>query len=154
MKVAFRLAKTSGPIGRVIGWLTGKYCHVEMVFGSLDDANIPEQIFVWISADWEGIRATMDITGNPDKWDFVDLAGTYHKGYTCYRWCRSQIGVKYDFLGLFSFILGWLGVREDPRLFYCPEFCAKALVVAGVIEPVMGKISPTRLYNILIKRIG
>jgi len=67
------------------------------------------------------------------------------------RFCESELGCSYDWLGLFmSQVLG-LG-RSDPHKWFCSELCAAALsqVIPSWPKVPACKVSPGRLYLMLL----
>ena len=112
MRLAFRKITGWNPVRHLIGWVTkGKYCHVEGVFSD----------GVWVGAVEKGLRFTKDISGNPDKWDFVLLDMNEKTEDFLRVLCEIHRGTKYDFAGLFSYI-GFGLIRQDPSKAYCSEF--------------------------------
>jgi len=111
MKIAFRKGDNlpwHDIVGKVIMLFTKKYRHVEFVFS--DDT--------WFGAVAGGSRFTDDISGNPDKWDYIKI-NEIHEAKIRYT-CEIIEGRKYDWAGLLSFASFGL-IKQDPRAFYCSE---------------------------------
>jgi len=137
MLVAFRKAKTSwNPISKIIGWLTGPYCHVEFVFDKVKP-------WTWFGAVLSGLRFTTGISGNPKKWDFVKI-DVDQKDVR--KRCRALEGSKYDVWGVLSYILP---VKQDPRMYYCSEVVYDILVGVGRLRGGEKKVHPSKLYKLL-----
>lgn len=136
ISIAFRKVKSTwNPISRLIG-LTGPYCHCEFVF--------PTKPRTWFGAVLSGLRFTQDITGNPKKWEFVEVDWDEEM---VWKLCEMYEGRNYDILGLFSFALPF--VKQDPRRFYCSEIIYKVGVMLGKLEPGETKVHPSKLYILL-----
>jgi len=137
--VAFRKAKTSwSPISKFISlWTRGPYCHCEFVF----DLTRPR---TWFGAILSGLRFTQEITGNPKKWDFVDINVNQKRIYAL---CLTYEGKKYDIWGILSYVLPF--VKQDPRMFYCSEVIYDILADVGYLKPGIKKVDPNKLYRLL-----
>ena len=118
----------------LISW--GPYCHCEFVFTHTKPRT-------WFGAVLSGLRFTQDITGNPKKWDFVEVDIDEGKVYAL---CSEYEGKKYDIWGVLSYILP---VKQDPRMFYCSEVIYSILVDVGHLKPNIKRVHPNRLYQLL-----
>jgi len=114
MKFAFRKINGWNPIRHIIGWVTGgKYCHVEGVFSD----------GTWVGVTTGGVRFARpgEISGNPAKWDFVEVHITTYKEGILRTMCEIHRGTKYDFAGIASYITFGV-IKQDPSKPYCSEF--------------------------------
>lgn len=122
---------------RAVAWWTdGLYSHCELVF-----EDEPSQFSLCYSSSNRdgGVRfKVIDITTG--HWDVVDLAA-YDESFA-WQWFISHHGQRYDFAGLFGFVLPWR--THDPRRWFCSEACAAAL---GLPEP--HRLSPNGLANLI-----
>lgn len=112
---------------KLIRWYTkSKYSHCEIVIDGI----------AYTADAWAGEVVVRPVaTFNPDNWDVVDIAAPVDVG-----WLNQQLGKKYDWLGIFGFLL-WN--TEDPSRWYCSELCAAALGYTG------RDISPERLWRMV-----
>lgn len=117
MQLAFYKARRGGWKGlfdRAVRWWTsGPYSHVELV---LADGTC------WSSSNRDGGVRAKWINLTPRHWDILPVAGDERAALAFFE---QHQGAKYDFLGLFGFILR--PYRGDTRRWFCSEICAVAL---------------------------
>lgn len=136
IQIAFR-KNSWNPISRLIMLLSwGPYCHCEFVF--------PTKPRTWFGAVLSGLRFTQDITGNPKKWDFVDI--DWDEKIT-WELCKAREGRRYDFPGILSFVFPF--IKQDPRWDWCSETIYDAGVEQGKLEPNIKRVHPNKLYELL-----
>ena len=114
-------------------WTNSRYSHCEIVIGGMS-----------YSADaWTNIVRCIPASRlNFDNWERVVVTGDVE---SVQKLVAVQLGKKYDWLGIFGFLLPW-GNVEDPKRWYCSELCAAALGISK--RP----ISPGELYEQLLQR--
>ena len=94
-----------------------------------------------------------DVSGNPDKWDIYLIRHiTPAEESVIAGWCASQIGSKYDWLGILQytniFRKNKTGAKDK---WYCSEFCQVGLSQA--IGRLVGRSvrNPGGLYRLLVE---
>jgi len=149
VKIAFYKEK-AGWIDRVIRWWTkSPYSHVEMV--------MPDN-YTWmgISPFLTGqVDKRTKTDFDPEKWDFVSLEINELQHEIIQDFFTETKGCKYDWIGmLLSQCLPFHIKRKNK--WYCSEWIAYALRIAGVIDWKIIKIydqadlSPGKLYSIIM----
>lgn len=137
MRLAFRF-----DIGRdfryVIARVTGAPVHVAVLFG--EDA---------YEAQFGGVmhRSTALLLSR-GEWQTVTVP--YCDENAARAFCQSQVGSKYDFLGvLVTWWVGYVGKRWNPKQWFCSEFAAAALAYAGLplSRDRVSWYTPRRLWN-------
>jgi hypothetical protein len=143
LKVAFY--KASGNFSdKIIRLVTrSKYSHCELL---LPDGRM------FSSDGWDNGKVRYTYKYNINNWDFVDIDITDGELLTLISWCNHKIGLKYDWLGVFRFIIPFL--KQDPERWFCSEICAAALRFINKINISIKpyKLSPKNLYNILTNK--
>lgn len=129
--VAYRKNAPKGKV-RIIGrlirfWsrkrdrIKTKYSHTELIF--------PEDGISFSSSGYDdGVRFKHIKYSHREWWDFVDVPwiDTKKKIQSVRDWCTSQVGKKYDYRGVFGWIiLPFRRQRDD--CWWCSEICANAI---------------------------
>lgn len=110
-----------------------KYSHCELLFS--------DGVSISSSSRDGGVRAkTIDFSDG--KWDIVRLFWFAKDEGEVRKWAEAQIGRKYDWSGIFGFIIK--PVHENDQRMFCSEFCALAL---GFSPELAAKMSPGALYS-------
>lgn len=146
MEVIFYKAKYGKLFDKLIAfWTRGEYSHCEIRFS--DGNNF--------SADsWENEVRFKKFTPSSKKWDTLKIPDYIANEELCRKFCETQVGKKYDWLGIFLSQLIPLNIH-DKNKFFCSEIDAKALSEAGIVfEISFNKIHPNKLYKILKKIKG
>jgi hypothetical protein len=94
-------------------WLRGRFSHVELV---LDDGTC------WSSSPRDGGVRAAHIDLDPARWTLVPVAGDEARALALFT---RHDGARYDWLGVFGFVLRPLG--GDGGRWFCSEICAAAL---------------------------
>ena len=103
-----------------IGWVTsGKYCHVEVIF--------PDGL--WYGAVGKGLRFTDKISGNPEKWEFVEIEMTGAQATYYRQLCEIDRGTEYDHNGVMSYVLP---ITQSGDKDYCSETHREKLGNTGI----------------------
>jgi hypothetical protein len=140
MKLAFYKGK-AGLFDRLIRWWTkSPYSHVELLF---DDGQM-------IAArDSTGVTIIQVASLDLNEWDVVRFDLSIDRMLAIHVWCITEIGCKYDWLGLFySQVLRI--PRSHPRKWFCSEFCVAALQRAELLRDVVPcTVSPGKLHDLL-----
>jgi hypothetical protein len=102
-----------------------RYSHIEV---SIDG------IF-WSSSARDGGVRPRRLQPNPASWDFVHVARTPEEVNQARRVFLTNRGAKYDWLGVFRFLLPFL--KPSSSRWFCSEIAAEAL---GLSDP--HKLSP------------
>lgn len=122
-------------------WTRSPYNHCEVVFSGL----------TMISAiEGRGVRLIHLLDALPAaQWDVVEVPMSVEQENAAYAWSLTEIGAKYDWLGILLCQVFKFG-REHPRRWFCSEFCAAILLHAGLLlaQPPY-KYSPGTLYKTL-----
>lgn len=110
-------------------WTNSRYSHCELIIGDMA-----------YSADaWTNCVRAIPASGfNPNSWEKIPVTGDTAKVIS---FVSSQLGKKYDWLGILGFIVPWKSGDKDK--WYCSEICAAALGIGK--RP----ISPQELYEVL-----
>jgi len=135
MQVLFYKARGT-VLDRLIRWWTGgPYSHVELVLAEQEDGRL-----LCASAHPQdgGIRFQL-ITPDPQAWDAIPVEGN---AATAQAWFENHRGAKYDWFGVFGFVLR--PARQDAQRWFCSEAIAAAL---GFTDP--WRFDPATLYAVL-----
>lgn len=130
-------------VDKLIRWWTKSlYSHCEIYFpdGKAYSAD------AWDSHS--GVRYK-EFIPNPESWDFVNLELDESKLLQLREFCNYRVGAKYDWLGLFGFVIPF--IKQDSKRWFCSEVCGAALKYVGKI-PVLtqtSKLTPQGLYEVL-----
>jgi len=123
MIMCFRKAKTVPwwflPSHIIVKITGGIYCHVE---GKFPDG-------LWFGAVGNGLRFTKDISGNPDKWDFVEIEMPPEKENFLRQLCEIHRGTKYDYARTLSYVLP---IKQNPSKYNCEEYWRDILGRTGI----------------------
>jgi hypothetical protein len=137
MKVAFYKDRTHFLDAAISWWTKGSYSHLELVFDQ-DGKTICAS-----SSPRDGGVRTKEIELDPEHWDIIELKG-YDESAAA-EWFVNHDGAKYDFAGLFGFVLSPL--PEDRSKYFCSEAVAYALGYKDA-----WRFSPNSLYAVLSRR--
>lgn len=136
MKLAFYKAAAGGVVDRLIDTFSGRdgYSHVELVFSN--------GAFFSSSSRDGGTRFKF-IRPDPASWDLVDVPMDDVAESLVRRFCNEQAGKKYDWLGVFGFVLP---TRPEQGHWFCSEVCLAALQQCGFLAGCRPwKVSPNTL---------
>ena len=103
----------------------------------------------------EGVRfapASEVLGKHPERWDYIEVEVDEARLEIAVEQARQLVGAKYDFAGIFGFLLP-LPVQDGQR-WYCSEICDWFKVLAGVYPKRYKRISPRRAACVLAKRWG
>jgi len=103
----------------------------------------------------EGVRfapASEVLGKHPERWDYIEVEVDEERLEIAVEQARQLIGAKYDFAGIFGFLLP-LPVQDGQR-WYCSEVCDWFKVLVGVYPKRYKRISPRRAACVLAKRWG
>lgn len=124
-----------GP-GGVFDWLIRKwtrspYCHCCAVFTFDEGKQVLYEAQNNVGVVSREVVADIDL--RPSQWDHIDIPVSPDSRQKVMEWCASEVGCKYDWLGLF-----WSQVlfipREHPDKWFCSEFAAAALEQLGMLK--------------------
>lgn len=138
LKVAFYIGKGKFSDEVIRWWTKSRYSHVELILDGL-----------LFSADaWEN-RVRFTNSYNPLNWEIIDLGGLTDKQFSdISNFCNSQLGKKYDWLGVFGFVFPF--IKQNSKKWFCSEICGAGLKLVGKV-PVTTKTSklpPQGLYDL------
>lgn len=145
MNTTVALYKAEGNISdKIIRlWTRSVYSHCELIVDGKWYSSSPR--------DGE-VRSKL-IQPKPVHWDFVEIEASKEKVAKMVSFLNSQIGKKYDWLGIFLSQALPLEI-QDPNRWFCSEICSRALMDAGILEcdkPAQW-FSPERLYEKILEK--
>jgi hypothetical protein len=141
VEIMFYVAKEGKLSDRAIAWWTGgDFSHVELRFYT------PDGELCFSASPREGRVRFKEIVPKPGHWVTYRLALSQMQVGNLYNFCCQQKGKKYDWLGIFGFVIG--KKCENPKRWYCSEVCGRALTYAGWAH-LPRKISPVQLEKIV-----
>jgi len=123
----------------IAAWTHGPFSHVELRFS--------DGMCFSSSFRDKGVRfKNIDI--KPERWEILQLNIRDEQEQLLREWASKHIGKKYDFLGIFGFVIGTR--IQNKKKWYCSEVCAATLKSC---MPVYGyishKVSPNKLAKLL-----
>jgi hypothetical protein len=138
VRVTFRFVRPNSFFGRVIAWrLCEPYSHAVVIIGNTAySSTFPKVVALPASHRTVAMPPRKGVDMSLDVDD--DVARLLED------WCKSQLGLFYDFLSIFGWALFNRRV-ENHNTSYCYEFCHEALVRAGLLTPTEDMISAERL---------
>jgi hypothetical protein len=86
-----------------------------------------------------------EVDHDPKDWILIDLPFDEDQERIIREWCENELGCKYDWKGIYSFILPF--IREDPMRWFCSEICTAAIQIYMDLKLVPYKTPPRTLYN-------
>lgn len=138
--IKLKFSASDGVVSRVVRWFTwSKWSHVEAI---ISDGTI-------ISAD-STKNSVVNIENKPVKYSrVVYISVTKDQRNKFEAFLRQQLGYKYDFYGIISFI-----IRRDieaRKRWFCSELIVAALAAAGIIKPlyIPGRWTPDDVWKAL-----
>lgn len=135
MKLAFYLAKYGNYTDKIISyWTLGKYSHVEIVFSNKE----------WFSSSTRDGGTRFKKIGHSDRWDYIQIPCDFHTEKQIYRWCETQVGKQYDWIGAFRIGFGISGNNDQ---WYCSEICSNALMRENLICFKSDQMSPNKMFK-------
>lgn len=137
MKVAFYKDRTQFLDSLIAWWTRGPYSHIELVF-ERDGKTLCAS-----SSPRDGGVRIKEIELDPNRWDVIEIQG--YDEQKAIKWFSSRVGAKYDFVGLFGFVVSPL--PEDRLKYFCSEAIAYALGYADG-----WRFSPNSLYAVLSRQ--
>ena len=139
-RIVFRFLRPSSLVGRLIAWRLGEpWSHVCVLF---DDCAYSAQLplvamLPLISPDVSvPPRTGTDIHIDVDDADYQKMQ----------LWCQQEVGMTYDILSIFGWILGWK-VLQSKTNSYCFEFCRRLLVHMNWLKDSDDLIKGNRLIE-------
>lgn len=132
---------TSGFKSKFNGEWKKSYSHTEIVFS--------DGVMISCSPREGDVRAKKHIKSDA-HWDYLDLSGLDEE--TARAFADTQVGKKYDWLGVAGFVIG---VRENEKRWFCSELSTRVLQIGGCIklgDITPARVSPNRLYKLLKRR--
>lgn len=142
----FRVAFYRGPgsvVHKIIKWWTGSsYSHVELV--------LPDDARVGIRPWKEGVvKCWKEVEDDLEHWDFVAIPATSDQFAKINEFFEDTHGQPYDWFGVLASHLTPFRLKHVGR-WYCSEWVARALHVAGIEEiPHHHERNPGLLYRFL-----
>jgi hypothetical protein len=127
-------------IDKLIRWWTmSPYSHCELLF--------PDGTMFSADAWSGGVRYRTEF--KPSNWDYVYLPMADDLVAQLRTWCDEHNGLKYDWLGIFGFVLPVF--KGSKKRWFCSEICCAGLQEVGVISEDVeaGKQAPHDLYVLL-----
>jgi hypothetical protein len=136
MQVIFYVAKYgTWQDGIVAHWTRGPYSHCELLFSDG---------MAFSSSPRDGGTRFKQIEFKPHHWDLYPLSVDGEKEAAIRLWCEGQLGKKYDWLGIFGFVVKNSAI-QDPKKWYCSEICANVLNLFKVTHFPSIEITPNKL---------
>lgn len=159
IRLAFYKAEKGTVWSKLIAmWTQGPYSHVEAVFYTIPATTTevpvlqhdPDGVLCFSSAENDGGTRFKALTMMDGKWDYVDV-NDIDEGQA-YKFCKTQLGKKYDWDGIVGFVLSFKSANPDEV--FCSEVCTKILQNQGkFLDLVASKTSPNALYKRLLKGV-
>lgn len=118
-------------------WMLGPYSHCELVLEQVDSTATCAS-----ASPRDGGVCIREITFKPDAWDFVTVELSLDELLFAKDWLNKHKGKKYDFFGLFGFILRRIKDKQDS--FFCSEAIAAMLQIEAP-----WRLDPNALYYVL-----
>lgn len=121
-------------------WTYSDYSHVEFVFSSGE----------WIGSSPRdgGVRSTF-IEPVPGHWKFVWVPISEQQEVALKEWCLSQVGKKYDWVGIILSQIFYFHVQE-PKKWFCSELCTAGLQRHGFLKGIYpADVHPGKLFSLL-----
>ena len=138
MNFAFYIARYGNWQDKTISYCTrGPFSHVEVVFSNGD---------YFSSSIRDGGTRFKRIEYSED-WRMVSFKPACPES-EIYDWCNTQLGLKYDTLGVIGLSMG-LNLTNKRRKWYCSELCSFIAKTFGEIK-TRTNISPNKFYSILL----
>ena len=126
-------------------WTWSKYSHVELRFNTVPPTDSDDHALCFSSSGRDGGTRFKYIDLTDGRWDRWRVEKPAVEA-AIFQWCLGKTGKKYDFLGIFGFIIG--KQLQDPEKWYCSEICAAALRRHDVLD-FPQKISPGGLAEFM-----
>lgn len=118
-------------------WTRSPYSHTEIIIDGRWYSSSPR----------DGRVRGRVIVPTPGHWDFAEVTMTESDTQKVLSFLRSQIGKRYDWLGIFLSQIVPLGI-QNPTRWFCSELCSAALKKGGMrLEKHPQWYSPGRLYE-------
>ena len=144
MEIIFYRAKCGYWKDKAISWWTwGPYSHSEIRFNNGQCIS---------SSPREGQVRFKDINIIPEHWNIINLP--FEETPELKAFCDSQIGKKYDWLGILGFAMFKeydAGINHHNQ-WYCSEICAEILRLLGWVD-IPYKVSPNKLFKLVMTKI-
>lgn len=140
IKIAFYKAEGNLVDKLIRVWTRSKYSHCELL---LPDGRM------FSSDGWDNGKVRYTSNYNLDNWDFLTLDIKECELNTLISWCDHKVNLKYDWLGVFRFIIPF--IKQDPERWFCSELICSGLKFIGRINSTINsyRVSPKDLYNLL-----
>ena len=138
VEVTFRFVEPNSWVGRLITWrLKEPWSHVVIL---VDDVVYSSQIPFVSMLPTDHKTVAMPPRNGLD----VVISVSEEEAASIRQWCESQVGTWYDLASILGWILGanWL---QSSKRSYCFEYCRKAAVHVGWLEPARELIKGNRL---------
>jgi uncharacterized protein YycO len=142
MKLIFQRRPHSLFERAICWWTGGPYFHVAMVFH--------DNILIESLAGF-GVRMAVVENIDPARWTTVEVPTTVEEEAIIQKWAVSEVGCKYDWLGIF--MAQFLGIpRASRNKWFCSELVMDALHQIGRWLPYKPcTVSPNKLYKLVTK---
>jgi hypothetical protein len=124
----------------VCWWTRGKYSHVEAIY---EGPNSNEEYLCASSSGVDGGVRFKWMKLPADTWDIVDISFDH---LDTKNWFTLHKGDKYDFLGLFGFVLR-RGIQNKNKWF-CSEAVAESLEMID-----SWRFDPNTLYSVIMSNV-
>lgn len=119
-------------------WTKSPYFHTELFFSNgVSFSAQPLQKTKFHSTDY-----------NNKDWDFINIPMSKEQEEILYKWCISESGCNYDYVGIFFCqILNWS--FENPWWWFCSEICLAGIQKIYPMNKNPYEFSPGKLYELL-----
>jgi len=130
-------------------WTKGPYSHVELIW--YDDDKNELRTFSAVPTVRKVREANGEDVLKEGEWDAITFDITEDEWYTFVKYKNLLLGERYDWLGIFGFILPF---KDRTKEWFCSEITSNYLKIIGAesfwfLEP--SKISPNKLYSLALK---
>ena len=147
IKIAFYKAKGNWVDKLIRLWTRSIYSHCELVINDEDE-------LLWISSSPRdgGVRILQNPSMNPNNWDYITIPNTNSTDIQLInKLTASQLGKKYDWLGIFFTQFLPLNI-QNPNRWFCSEIVTYLLKESLLsIKNKPSWYSPGELYIELLK---
>lgn len=143
VKVGFLKSSNTIPAKLIKMWTNSPYSHVELIFKDVCyKVDVDTVVMAYTREEFE-----------EKNWDTIeiDIVITEDQEEKIYRFFQNQLGLEYDWTGIFLSQFISLGINSENKWF-CSELVTKILqllLVEEVLDCEPNKVSPGKLYKML-----
>jgi len=142
VQIAFYKAEPENWRTRFIRWWTqSPYLHAELI--------IQDHFAVGISPEDDSEVRMKHIIIDSD-WETLDIHLADDQYFNILRFFEKTKGQKYDWVGMLLSQFTPFSIKHD-RKWYCSQWIAHALMIAGVFPVTYEKITPAKLHSMLLE---